>query len=116
MIPQTAYEYRATVVRWIDGDTVDLNVDLGFHLTMAGRFRLDGIDTPERGRQGHLEAKARAEALAPVGSDVLVITEKGDKYGRWLAVLCPPVGPPVNVTLVYEGLAKPYNGGAKDAN
>lgn len=116
MIPQTAYEYRGTVVRWVDGDTVDMNIDLGFHLTMAGRFRLDGIDTPERGRPGSLEAKARAEALAPVGSHVMVLTEKGDKYGRWLAVVCPPEGPPVNVTLVYEGLAKPYDGGAKDAS
>jgi micrococcal nuclease len=114
---ETSYEYRATVIRWVDGDTVDLNVDLGFHLTLAGRFRLTGIDTPERGRPGALEAHARAEALAPVGTEVLVLSEKSDKYGRWLGtILITHDGPPVNHTLVYEGLAKPYDGGTKDAS
>jgi micrococcal nuclease len=115
-VTETAYEYRATVVRWIDGDTVDLNVDLGFRLTMAGRFRLDGIDTPERGTNGYIQAKARAEVLAPPGTELLAFTSKADKYGRWLACLWPDVGPMINAQLVHEGLAKPYNGGAKDAN
>ena len=113
MTAETAYEYKARVVRWIDGDTVDLNVDLGFRLTMADRFRLTGIDTPERGKAGYDTARQRAERLAPVGSDVLVRTFKADKYGRWLATIWSDVGPTVNSALIEEGLAKPYLGGAK---
>jgi micrococcal nuclease len=111
---ETAYEYKARVVRWIDGDTVDLNVDLGFRLTMAERFRLDGIDTPERGKAGYDTAKMRAAELAPVGTDVLIQTAKADKYGRWLAAIWTDVGPTVNHVLVEEGLAKPYYGGHKE--
>jgi micrococcal nuclease len=107
------YEYNAKVVRWIDGDTVELTVDLGFHLTKTDHFRLDGIDTPERGKPGYKEATARAMSLAPVGTEVHTVTSKADKYGRYLAVLWPDVGPPINTVLVEEGLATPYWGGTK---
>jgi micrococcal nuclease len=107
------YEYNAKVVRWVDGDTVELDVDLGFRLRFQDHFRLDGIDTPERGKDGYLAAKLRAGVLAPVGSDVFIQTSKSDKYGRYLAAVWPPVGPPVNVALVNEGLAVPYFGGKK---
>jgi micrococcal nuclease len=108
------YEYNAKVVRWIDGDTVELDVDLGFRLRRQDHFRLDGIDTPERGKAGYLSAKLRAEELAPVGTDILIQTSKSDKYGRYLAALWPEVGPPINTRLVEEGFAKPYYGGKKD--
>mgnify|MGYP000163561762 CR=1 FL=1 len=46
------YDYRVTdVIRVIDGDTVDLRIDIGFHLSAALRFRLLSIDTPERGAE-----------------------------------------------------------------
>lgn len=112
-LAETAYEYKAQVVRWIDGDTVELDVDLGFRLRFRDHFRLDGIDTPERGRAGALTAMVRAVQLAPVGSDVLVQTSKSDKYGRYLAAIWPEVGPPINITLVNEGHAVPYYGGKK---
>lgn len=107
------YEYNAKVVRWIDGDTVELEVDLGFRLKFQDHFRLDGIDTPERGKAGAQSATARASQLAPVGSEILIQTTKGDKYGRYLAALWPDVGPTINATLVEEGFAKPYYGGKK---
>lgn len=110
------YEYNAKVVRWIDGDTVELEVDLGFHLKRQDHFRLDGIDTPERGKAGAASAKSRAEQLAPVGSPILIQTSKSDKYGRYLAALWPDVGPPINSRLVEEGFAKPYYGGKKGAD
>lgn len=105
-----SYTYRATVVRWVDGDTVWLTVDLGFRLTTTNDFRLYGIDTPERGQPGYAEATARATALAPAGSTVLVTTYKNpDKYGRWLAEVFAG-GINVNQTLIVEGLARPYLG------
>lgn len=109
------YQYNATVNRWIDGDTVELTVDLGFHLTYRDHFRLSGVDTPERGRPGFKEATAFCERLAPAGSEVIAVTTKGDKYGRWLTLLTGDVGPSINAQLLESGLALPYNGGAKSA-
>lgn len=60
------YEYRATLDRVVDGDTVYLVVDLGFHIQVRMSFRLLGIDTPEvRGeeRPEGLVAKAALEAM-----------------------------------------------------
>ena len=99
------YEYRGTVVRWIDGDTVDMVVDLGFRITTSQRFRLLGVDTPERGEAGYVEARQVAEAIHPVGSVVVIRTEKplaGDKYGRYLVSL-----PSVGEALRAKGLLKP---------
>ena len=107
------YIYNANVVRWIDGDTVELDVDLGFRLNYRDHFRLDGIDTAERGKPLAAEATALANSLAPVGSSVAIATTKGDKYGRWLTVIWPDEGVPVNVALVEAGLAQPYYGGKK---
>lgn len=106
------YTYNATVTRWVDGDTVWLDVDMGFRLQTGNDFRLNGINTPERGQAGYQEAKDRANALAPAGSAVVIKTTKPDKYGRWLAEvwandIC------VNLTLITEGLAVPYFGGTK---
>lgn len=110
------YQYNATVVRWIDGDTVELCVDLGFHLTYTDHFRLDGLDTPERGRAGSKEASDFCKAWAPAGTQVIATTTKGDKYGRWLTIAKRDVGPSINALLLESGLALPYNGGAKSAH
>ena len=101
--------YPAVVVRWVDGDTVDLDVDLGFHVRGMLRFRLTGINTPERGNPGWAEATARARELAPEGRHVLALTRKeGDKYGRWLAHIILEDGRTVNEVLLIEGLAVAY--------
>lgn len=104
------YEYKATVVRWVDGDTVDLLVDLGFQIFTKHRLRLANINTPERGQPGWAEATARAAELAPHGSTVLLRTEKAqyDKYGRYLGVLLIDATRSVNSVLLGEGLAKHY--------
>lgn len=108
-----SYTYRATVVRWVDGDTAWLTIDLGFRMSATTDFRLYGINTPERGQPGYAEATARANALAPAGSTVLVTTYKNpDKYGRWLVEIFASTID-VNQTLVSEGLAVPYFGGTK---
>jgi micrococcal nuclease len=118
-----SYTYSAEVVRWVDGDTVYLRVDLGFRMTAETDFRLYGVDTPERGRPGAAEASARVRELAPIGSTVRVQTYKDpDKYGRWLAEILPPgweadgiYAQPIGATLIAEGLAVPYFGGHKVA-
>jgi len=112
------YEYEAEIVRWVDGDTVDLRVSLGFGITRADRFRLYGIDTPERGQPGHGEATAFCMGAAPVGSLVTIRSLKPDlrqdKYGRWLAEITPITSATtVNEALVAAGLARPYLGGKK---
>ncbi len=86
------YQYRATVVRVVDGDTVDLAVDLGFRVTFTDRFRLYGIDAPEIRYPTYDAGKAAwlwLTELLPPGTAVTVDTYKQatDKYGRWLATL-----------------------------
>lgn len=107
------YRYKAAIDRWVDGDTVDLYVDLGFHIYAKTRFRLYGIDTPERGNSLWGEAGDHAEAMAPVGTDVTIeVFKDADKYGRWLVNIFVD-GESVNRSLVAAGLAVPYYGGTK---
>lgn len=108
------YQYSAHVVRWVDGDTVDLAVDVGFYITTNARFRLWGIDTPERGQPLHDEATRNANELAPAGSRVLIQTFKApDKYGRFLVVIANEFGDVVNDDQIERGFAVPYFGGHK---
>jgi endonuclease YncB( thermonuclease family) len=110
------FAYYAEIVRWVDGDTVDCRVDLGFKIYTRNRFRLEKIDAWEsRGSERELGklATARAQELAPVGSRVLLTTAKAGKYGRWLAMIYPldengVALQSVNDTLVEEGHAVPY--------
>ena len=117
------YEYRCTIVRWVDGDTVDVQVDLGFTVTANQRVRLAGIDTPEMHSQ-NVEERASAglsrfyaQSLAPVGAVVQIATAKAradDKYGRWLAKITLPDGRDVALTMIQGGYGKPYDGGKKE--
>lgn len=82
--------YVAKVVRVVDGDTVDFDMDLGLYLTKRERLRLAGLNAPEvRGpeRKDGLESQAWLEARLPVGKTVLVHTykDKKGKYGRYMA-------------------------------
>ena len=85
------YTYKATLRRVVDGDTVDLDVDLGFYMTAALRFRVLGVDTPElRGGTDETKAKAReakafVEAELSKATRIYIATEKADSFGRWLA-------------------------------
>lgn len=77
-----AYRYRATVTRWVDGDTFDARVDLGFTVHVDQRFRLAGLDTPERGKPGATEAR---EFCTAQGAEVTIESVRADKFGRYLA-------------------------------
>ena len=57
------YEYRATILRVIDGDTIEARVDLGFDVSVIERFRLYGINAPETKGESREEGKAATEYL-----------------------------------------------------
>ena len=82
------YQYRAKLVRCVDGDTADLDIDLGFYLTARIRGRLLGVNTPERGKPDFGIATAMLENLIASVRDedgyFTVRTEKTGKYGRWI--------------------------------
>lgn len=100
--------YRAEVVHIVDGDTVDLNVDLGFKVWVRERFRLARIDAPERrDREAWLRSKQWLEAQLPVGSTCLVRSRRMGKYGRWLGEIWKD-GRCLNDEMLELGLAKAY--------
>jgi micrococcal nuclease len=113
------YEYNARLTRVVDGDTVWLDVDLGFGVHTNADFRLFGIDTPEvigTTRVAGLAAKVELERLLALGR-LRIETHKGDesdKYGRWLADLYVMAEHDcelhVNALLVSQGFAKAYFG------
>ena len=87
------YEYRCEIVRVVDGDTVDVNIDLGFDTWIhKERIRLKGIDTPEsrtrdlEEKKAGLYAKGVVEGFLPVGSTQVLKTtkDKTGKFGRTL--------------------------------
>ncbi len=87
------HEYRCTIKRVVDGDTVDIDIDLGFGIWVHNeRVRLYGIDTPEsrtrdlEEKKAGIYAKQCVEAFLPVGSTQTLKTykDKVGKYGRIL--------------------------------
>jgi micrococcal nuclease len=83
------YEYRAILVRWIDADSVVLDLDLGLRTWRRGEhFRLLGINAPDK-QPAKKQATGIANQLVPAGSTVVARTVKDedDRYGRWLATL-----------------------------
>tara|TARA_Y100000385_G_scaffold287076_1_gene350441 strand:+ start:3399 stop:3734 length:336 start_codon:yes stop_codon:yes gene_type:complete len=108
------YEYEATIRRWVDGDTVDVDIDLGFGLVFSNqRIRLYGIDAPEQRTRDLVEKEKGLAATefvneqAPVGSKIFLKTYKDDKYGRILGEIF--VGDTnLNTLLTTEGHAVRY--------
>ena len=134
MVPpsrKSCYNFRVTEInRVVDGDTIDVTIDLGFDLYKKERVRVAGIDTPEK-RTRNLEEKALgidatnwlkaklAEAIT--GDDELTIrTELSGgigKYGRllgWLYIGDGDVS--LNEEMIKQGYAWEYDGGTKNKN
>ena len=86
------YKYNAKIVRWVDGDTVIVDIDLGFYVTRQERIRLARIDAPELNSKTPYQvrkaksARAKAKKLAPEGSQVVLTTSKSsiDRYARYI--------------------------------
>lgn len=104
MADQVAYWYNAHCTKAIDGDTVEVVIDVGFHLTTTQRVRLVDVDTPED-RAG-LPAKAYTQARL-AGRDVLIRTFKSDSFGRWLARVIVD-GVDFNQELLDKGYGVPF--------
>jgi len=79
------YTYRASVVRVLDGDTIEVVVDLGFGVRSVQTLRLRGIDCPELVSREGMEAKEFVKKLLTPSSQVIIKTVKSDKYDRYLA-------------------------------
>jgi endonuclease YncB( thermonuclease family) len=106
------YEYKAYVERVVDGDTVDLAIDLGFHTYVIKRVRLININAPERFTEEGKLAKAFVESVLAVGMEVVVKTklDSNDKYGRVLGEIFIDKDFSLNEMLLMNGLASPYKG------
>lgn len=104
------YEYRATILKVIDGDTVDVAIDLGLRIITQQRIRLYGINAPEMTTEDGPRAKKRLGELLPIGAEVVLRTrkDKREKYGRYLGIFIDAEGHEVNQRMVQEGLAKEY--------
>tara|TARA_A100001201_G_scaffold134138_1_gene121598 strand:+ start:142 stop:555 length:414 start_codon:yes stop_codon:yes gene_type:complete len=117
------YFYRASLDRVVDGDTVDLNLDLGFNVWHKVRVRLNGVNTPES-RTRDLEEKALGLAAKDfvVGwldkyNHVFVHTKKDakGKYGRILGTIYGDVEMMhcLNVDIISSGHGVKYDGGKR---
>jgi micrococcal nuclease len=108
------YNYKATVVKVIDGDTVKLNIDLGFNISWTTPCRLAGINTDElKSKDTVLQesakgAKTYMELLLKEGSKVTIKSKSLDKYKRPIVILQTDKGLNINEELVLKGYAKPY--------
>ncbi|MDN4478667.1 hypothetical protein QQX10_10745 [Demequina sp. SYSU T00039] len=104
LVDHTLGEASATIIRWIDGDTV---------LTSEGRVRLIGVDTPELSDKCSIaiEATEGAESLAPAGTSVVLgnpaSVDDTDKYDRLLRYVLLPDGEDVGYSLLVNNLAEP---------
>lgn len=118
------YEYRVRKVhKVVDGDTIDVDIDLGFNVSFYQRVRLAGIDTPESRTRDlaekalGLEVKKKLTALLASAGDIVIKTEKPDsteKYGRilgWLFI--DGKDQSVNHALIAGGYAWEYMGDTK---
>jgi len=118
------YEYRVKkVLKVVDGDTIDVDIDLGFDISFTSRVRLAGIDTPESRTTDKqekvlgLEVKDRLKHLISTANTVVIRTEKPDsseKYGRILGWLfLDGAEKSVNEALIADGYAWGYMGDTK---
>ena len=116
------YEYRCAVLRVVDGDTVDVDIDLGFGVWLRNeRVRIMGIDTPESRTSDEVEKifglAAKKRLGERLGETAILRTQKpgksDEKFGRILGdfVLDDKTA---SVMLIEEGHGVPYFGDSKD--
>ncbi|MFK7678649.1 thermonuclease family protein [Bacillus sp. Wb] len=79
-----AYFYNAECIRVIDGDTAEVNLDVGFNFSTKQKIRFLGVNTPERHQVGYSEA-TNYTAQKILGKSLLIRTVEKDSFGRWLA-------------------------------
>ena len=108
------YEYRAKLIKIIDGDTIDVKIDLGFGISLKKRVRLFGINAPETRskdldeKKAGIASKRRLEAVLEASDGKFILKSKGvGKFGRCLGeILVDNVN--INQLLIKDGLAEVY--------
>lgn len=117
------YEYRCKILRIVDGDTVDVDIDLGFGMWMhKERVRLIGIDTPESRTRDLTEkafglaAKQFVKDILPIGSQQIIRTQKDKtgKFGRILGDFLLEDNVLLSQHMIESNHAVSYYGGDKD--
>jgi len=128
---KSCYNFRVIEInKVLDGDTIDVTIDLGFDLYKKERVRVAGVDTPEKRTKDAEEKALGIDATnwlkdhldgAINGDDDLIIRTELDggvgKYGRllgWLYIGTEEVS--LNEQMIEEGYAWPYDGGTKQKN
>ena len=125
MSDKDPYIYRIkSVLKVVDGDTIDASIDLGFDISLEKRIRLAGIDAPEsrttnlKEKALGLESKEWLKKTLEGAKDILIKTEKPDsteKYGRIIGHLfINDQETSLNNQMIAEGYALGYEGGKKD--
>jgi micrococcal nuclease len=122
------FQYEARVIKILDGDTLKLQLDLGFYTHTIQTVRLAGVNTPEtvKYRPGGIfdPAMAYVQERVPIGALCIAEITRQEKYGRWLARILYKPGAKdrleilrdprvLNDELVRAGLAVNYSGGKK---
>ena len=120
------YEYKCTVLRVVDGDTVDVDIDLGFGVWLhKERVRIMGIDTPESRTSDKVEKvfglAAKERLISLLGENAILdtqVSKKGEdmkgKFGRILGNFRTLAGEHCADILIEEGHAVEYTGGSKE--
>jgi len=103
--------YKAKVLRVIDGDTIEAEVDLGFNIRLRERFRFAGINAYEKDTElGKKATEYVKKRFAENNNECIIKSEKQGKYGRWLAwIWLADSNKTLNEELVEKGLAVWYN-------
>lgn len=104
------YQYKIEVLRVVDGDTLEVDVDLGFSVWLRKvKFRLYGINCPEKNTPEGVEAKQFTTQMLLQEKDLYADTVKEDKYGgRWDARVYFSNGKCLNDSILSAGHAKPF--------
>lgn len=116
------YQYKCHIVKIIDGDTIDIDIDLGFGIWLRNeRIRLSGVDTPESRTSDLLEkvfglaATEFVESILPIGSTQTVIsTNYKSKFGRVLGDFILDNNELLSETIIKNYHGVPYNGESKE--
>ena len=120
---QDPFIYKCVIQRIVDGDTVDVNIDLGFGIwKKKERVRIAGIDTPEKRTRDKVEkifglaATEKAHTLIPEGSNQIIRTrrDRAGKYGRTMGDFVLEDGRLYTDIMVESHHAVPYEGQSKD--
>jgi micrococcal nuclease len=115
------YEYGCQVSRVVDGDTIDVDLDLGFDIIYKCRVRLYGIDTPEsrtRNKDEKVRGKLASKFLQDAinnGDHVILQTQLKDSKGKFGRVLASVIvdGIDINQSMVTNHMAVRYEGQSK---